>query len=428
MRRVVVTGLGLLTPLGWGVDATWKRLIAGESGAGRITAFDVTDYACQIACEIPSVDGRGGGSPDDPASFDPEKVVSSRDRRRMDDFIMYALAAADEALRDANWPPEDEAEKERTGVIVGSGIGGLGPIEIAAHELKEKGPRRGVGPFFIPSSLINLSSGQISIRYGLKGPNHAVVTACATGAHAVGDAFRMIKYGDADVMVAGGTESSIVPLGVAGFIASRAVSTGFNDTPEKASRPYDKDRDGFVMGEGAGILVLEEYEHAKARGARIYAEVVGYGMSGDAHHITAPSDTGDGAFRSMRAALRSARVEPGDVQYVNAHGTSTPLGDDLELGAVERLWGEAGAKLAMSSTKSAVGHLLGAAGAVEGIFSILAIRDKVAPPTLNLHKPSRASIIDRVAREAQQRPIEVALSNSFGFGGTNASIVFRGAP
>jgi len=425
MRRVVVTGLGLLTPLGWGVEATWKRLIAGESGAGRITAFDVTDYACQIACEIPSVDGRGGGSPDDPASFDPEKVVSSRDRRRMDDFIMYALAAADEALKDANWPPEDEAEKERTGVIVGSGIGGLGPIEEAALELKEKGPRRGVGPFFIPSSLINLSSGQISIRYGLKGPNHAVVTACATGAHAVGDAFRIIKYGDADVMVAGGTESSIVPLGVAGFIASRAVSTNFNDTPEKASRPYDKDRDGFVMGEGAGILVLEEYEHAKARGAKIYAEVVGYGMSGDAYHITAPAQDGNGGFRAMTASLKDAGITAADIDYINAHGTSTPLGDEIELGAVERLLGDAVNGATMSSTKSAIGHLLGAAGSVEAAFACLAIRDQVAPPTINLDNPSVETKIDLVPHKAKPMKIDYVLSNSFGFGGTNASLVFK---
>jgi 3-oxoacyl-[acyl-carrier-protein] synthase II len=424
MRRVVVTGLGLLTPLGWGVDATWKRLINGESGAGKITAFDATGYGCEIACEVPSVDGRGGGGPDVPGSFDPEKIVSNKDRRRMDDFIMYAIAAADEALNDADWHPEADEDRERTGVIIGSGIGGLGPIEETAIEMKEKGPRR-VSPFFIPSSLINLSSGQVSIRYGLKGPNHAVVTACATGAHAVGDAFRMIRYGDADVMVAGGTESSVVPLGVAGFVACRAVSTGFNDQPQKASRPYDKDRDGFVMGEGAGILVLEEYEHAKARGAKIYAEVVGYGLSGDAYHMTAPAPDGNGGFRAMQASLKDAGVQPGDIDYINAHGTSTPLGDEIELGAVERLLGDAKKDATMSSTKSAIGHLLGAAGAVEAAFSCLAIRDQIAPPTINLDNPSVETEIDLVPHKAKPMKIDYVLSNSFGFGGTNASLVFK---
>ncbi len=424
MRRVVVTGLGLVTPLAWGVEATWKRLLAGESGAGRISAFDASGYGCEIACEVPSVDGRGGGSADDPAAFDPDKVVSPKDRRRMDDFILYAIAAADEALKDANWPPEDDEEKLRTGVVIGSGIGGLGPIAETALEMAEKGPRR-VSPFFIPSALINLASGQVSIRYGLKGPNHSVVTACATGAHAVGDAFRMIRYGDADVMVAGGAESSIVPIGVAGFVACRALSTGFNDDPTRASRPYDKDRDGFVMGEGAGILVLEEYEHAKARGAKIYAEVIGYGLSGDAYHITAPASDGDGGFRAMQASLKDAGITPADLDYINAHGTSTPLGDEIELGAVERMLGNAAGKATMSSTKSAIGHLLGAAGSVEAAFSVLAIRDQIAPPTINLDNPSVETAIDLVPHKAKPMKIDHALSNSFGFGGTNASLVFK---
>ena len=424
MRRVVVTGLGLLTPLGWGVEATWKRLLAGESGAGKITAFDATGYGCEIACEVPSVDGRGGGGPDIPGSFDPEKIVSSKDRRRMDDFIMYAIAAADEALNDANWHPEDEEDRCRTGVILGSGIGGLGPIAATAIEMAEKGPRR-VSPFFIPSALINLASGQVSIRYGLKGPNHSVVTACATGAHAVGDAFRMIRYGDADVMLAGGSESSVVPLGVAGFVACRALSTGFNDQPQKASRPYDKDRDGFVMGEGGAVLVLEEYEHAKARGAKIYAEVVGYGLSGDAYHITAPASDGDGGFRAMKASLKDAGLEPSQIDYINAHGTSTPLGDEIELGAVERLLGDAKKGATMSSTKSAVGHLLGAAGAIEAAFACLAIRDQIAPPTINLDNPSVETEIDLVPHKAKPMKIDTVLSNSFGFGGTNASLVFK---
>ncbi|MBX7247532.1 MAG: beta-ketoacyl-ACP synthase II [Caulobacteraceae bacterium] len=424
MRRVVVTGLGLLTPLGWGVETTWKRLLAGESGAGRITAFDATGFGCEIACEVPTVDGRGGGGPDVPGSFDPEKVVSSKDRRRMDDFIMYAIAAADEALNDADWHPEEDEDRFRTGVIIGSGIGGLGPIAETAIEMHEKGPRR-VSPFFIPSSLINLASGQVSIRYGLKGPNHSVVTACATGAHAVGDAFRMIRYGDADVMVAGGAESSVVPLGVAGFVACRALSTGFNDQPTRASRPYDKDRDGFVMGEGGAILVLEEYEHAKARGAKIYAEVVGYGLSGDAYHITAPASDGDGGYRAMRASIKDAGIQASDIDYINAHGTSTPLGDEIELGAVERLLGNAKSGATMSSTKSAVGHLLGAAGAIEAAFSCLAIRDQIAPPTINLENPSVETEIDLVPHKAKPMKIDYVLSNSFGFGGTNASLVFK---
>jgi len=424
MRRVVITGLGMVTPLGWGVEHTWKALLAGKSGANRITAFDPTDYACKIACEVPRIDGRGGGGPDIAGSFDPDKSMSAKDQRRVDDFILYGVTAADEAVRDADWMPTDEHERERTGVIIGSGIGGLSTIADTAVELHEKGPRR-VSPFFIPSALINLASGQVSIRYGFKGPNHAVVTACATGAHAVGDAARLIMFGDADVMVAGGAEAAICKIGIAGFIACRAMSTNFNDTPEKGSRPYDKDRDGFVMGEGAGALVLEEYEHAKARGAKIYAEVVGYGLAGDAYHITAPAADGDGGFRAMKAAIGHAGIDPSDIDYINAHGTSTPLGDEIELGAVERLLGQAAGKTSMSSTKSAIGHLLGAAGAVEAIFSVLAIRDQIAPPTINLDNPSVETAIDLVPHKAKPMAIEYALSNSFGFGGTNASIVLK---
>ena len=424
MRRVVVTGIGLLTPLGQGTELSWKALLAGKSGAGRITTFDPEIYACQVACEVPRVDGRGGGGPDIPGSFDPDQTLSPRDQRRVDDFILYAIAAADEAVKDSGWEPTEDSDRERTGVIIGSGIGGLASIERTSIEMHEKGPRR-VSPFFITSSLINLASGQVSIKHGFKGPNHSVVTACATGAHAVGDAARMIKYGDADVMVAGGAEAAICPVGIAGFIAARAMSTGFNDTPEKASRPYDKDRDGFVMGEGAGILVLEEYEHAKARGAKIYAEVAGYGMAGDAYHITSPAEDGDGGFRAMRAALKDAGIEPGDVDYINAHGTSTPLGDEIELGAVTRLLGAAASKATMSSTKSATGHLLGAAGAIEAAFTCLAIRDQIAPPTLNLDNPSVETEIDLVPNRAKPMAISVALSNSFGFGGTNASVVFK---
>jgi len=424
MRRVVVTGIGLLTPLGQGTELTWKRILEGKSGAGNITAFDVSDYACKVACEVPRVDGRGGGGPDIEGSFDPDQTMSPKDRRRVDDFILYGVAAADEAVRDSGWQPEDDEGRERTGVIIGSGIGGLGTIAATAVELHEKGPRR-VSPFFIPSALINLISGQVSIRYGFKGPNHAVVTACATGAHAIGDAARLIKYGDADVMIAGGAEASVVPVGIAGFIACRAMSTNFNDTPEKASRPYDKDRDGFVMGEGAGILVLEELEHAKARGAKIYAEVIGYGLAGDAYHITAPAEDGSGGFRAMQAALKDAGMSMADVDYINAHGTSTPLGDEIELGAVERLLGNAAGKATMSSTKSATGHLLGAAGAIEAAFSCLAIRDQIAPPTINLDNPSVETQIDLVPHKAKPMEINVALSNSFGFGGTNASVIFK---
>jgi 3-oxoacyl-[acyl-carrier-protein] synthase II len=427
MRRVVVTGLGMVTPLGWGVETTWQGILAGRSGAGRITAFDPTDYACQVACEVPRVGGRGGGGAEIPGSFDPDRVMSLKEQRRVDDFILYAMAAADEAVRDSGWAPEDEEGRARTGVNIGSGIGGLSTIADTAIELHEKGPRR-VSPFFIPSALINLASGQVSIRHHFKGPNHSVVTACATGAHAVGDAMRFIQHGDADVMVAGGAEAAVCKIGIAGFIACRAMSTHFNDAPHRASRPYDKDRDGFVMGEGAGALVLEELEHARARGAKIYAEVIGYGLAGDAFHITAPADDGDGGFRAMKAAIAGAGLEPADIDYINAHGTSTPLGDEIELRAVERLFGQAAGKVTMSSTKSAIGHLLGAAGAVEACFSILALRDQVAPPTINLDNPSVDTPVDLAAHVAKPMKIDYALSNSFGFGGTNASVVFKTAP
>jgi len=424
-RRVVITGIGLVTPLGWGREVSWKRILEGRSGAGRITAFDVTpDYACQVACEVPRVDGRGGGGPDVEGAFDPDQVMSAKDRRRVDDFILYAIAAADEAVKDSGWDPQTDEERERTGVIIGSGIGGLGTIAETSIELHEKGPRR-VSPFFIPSALINLASGQVSIRHGFKGPNHSVVTACATGAHAIGDASRLIQYGDADVMVAGGAEASVVPVGIAGFIACRALATAFNDAPEKASRPWDAARDGFVMGEGSGILVLEEYEHAKRRGAKIYAEVIGYGLSGDAYHITAPAPDGDGGFRAMKAALGHAGVGPEAIDYINAHGTSTPMGDELELKAVERLLGQHATKVVMSSTKSEIGHLLGAAGAVEAAFTALAIRDQVAPPTINLDNPSVETPLDLAPYKAKPMKIRTALSNSFGFGGTNAALVLQ---
>ncbi|MDR3511344.1 MAG: beta-ketoacyl-ACP synthase II [Caulobacteraceae bacterium] len=425
MRRVVITGLGMVTPLGWGVETTWRALLEGRSGANRITAFDPTDYACQIACEVPRIDGRGGGGPDTPGAFDPDQVMTPKEQRRVDDFILYAMAAADEAVRDADWTPQDEGERERTGVMIGSGIGGLSTIADTAVELHEKGPRRGVGPFFIPSALINLASGNVSIRYGFKGPNHSVVTACATGAHAIGDAARLIQYGDADVMIAGGAEASVCKIGIAGFIACKAMSTHFNDAPQKGSRPYDEDRDGFVMGEGAGVLVLEELEHAKARGAKIYAEVIGYGLAGDAYHITAPAADGDGGFRAMKMAIGHAGIDPSDIDYINAHGTSTPLGDEIELGAVERLLGQAAGKVAMSSTKSAIGHLLGAAGAVEAAFSVLAIRDQIAPPTINLDNPSVETAIDLIPHKAKPMAIDICLSNSFGFGGTNASLILK---
>ena len=427
MRRVVITGLGLVTPLGTGVDNSWSALLAGRSGAGRISAFDPTDYGCQIACEVPRVDGRGGGGMDIVGSFDPNLTMSTRDQRRVDDFILYAMAAADEAVIDSGWHPQTEEDKCRTGVIIGSGIGGLNTIAETALELEAKGPRK-ISPFFIPSALINLASGQVSIRYGLKGPNHSVVTACATGAHAIGDAMRLIQWGDADVMFAGGAEAAVCKIGVAGFVAARAMSTNFNDRPQMASRPYDKDRDGFVMGEGAGILVLEEYEHAIARGAKIYAEVVGYGLSGDAYHITAPASDGDGGFRAMNLSLARAGIDPSQIDYINAHGTSTPLGDEIELGAVERMLGASASKTTMSSTKSSIGHLLGAAGAVEAAFTALAIRDQIAPPTINLDNPSVETAIDLVPHKAKRMEINVALSNSVGFGGTNASLVFKRVP
>jgi 3-oxoacyl-[acyl-carrier-protein] synthase II len=417
MRRVVITGLGLVTPLGCGVETSWLRLLEGASGARRIAEFPADDLACQIACFVP----RGAQSE---GKFDPDDWMEVKEQRKVDDFIIYAMGAAEMALRDAGWKADTPEKQERTGVLVGSGIGGLSGIAETSLLLKEKGPRR-VSPFFIPGRLINLASGYISIRHGLKGPNHAVVTACSTGAHAIGDAARLIALGDAEVMVAGGTESPICRIAMAGFAACKALSTGFNDRPTKASRPYDKDRDGFVMGEGAGIVVLETLEHAKARGARIYAEVVGYGLSGDAFHITAPAEDGDGAFRCMRAALARAGIGPSDIDYVNAHGTSTPMGDEIELGAVERLFGNSAAGLAMSSTKSATGHLLGAAGAIEAIFSVLAMRDNIAPPTLNLDNPSVATAIDLVPHQPKKREINTVLSNSFGFGGTNASLVLR---
>jgi 3-oxoacyl-[acyl-carrier-protein] synthase II len=415
MRRVVITGIGLVTPLGCGVDATWSRLIAGQSGAGPITRFKVDDLPCRIACDVPKGDGSNG-------SFNPDQWVDPKEQRRVDDFIVYALTAASQAVTDAGYEPKSEEERERAGVLIGSGIGGLDGIEQAAIVLHEKGPRK-LSPFFIPGRLINLASGYVSIRFGYKGPNHSVVTACSTGAHAIGDAARLIALDDADVMLAGGTEAAICRIGISGFVACRALSTGFNDTPEKASRPYDKDRDGFVMGAGAGVVLLEEYEHAKARGARIYAEVKGYGLSGDAHHITAPAEDGSGGYRAMQMALKRAGLSASDIDYVNAHGTSTPLGDEIELRAVERLFGNARGKLSMSSTKSSIGHLLGAAGAVEAIFCALAIRDGVAPPTLNLDNPSVDTEIDLVPHQAKKRPIEAALSNSFGFGGTNATLV-----
>ena len=426
-RRVVVTGLGLLTPLGQGREISWRRLLAGQSGANKIENFKVDDLPCRIACQIPRVDGRGGGSADMEGAFNPDKTMSGKEQRRVDDFILYGMAAADEAIADSGWKPETEEEKYRTGVLIGSGIGGLQAIADTALQLERDGPRK-ISPFFIPSALINLASGQVSIRYGFKGPNHSVVTACATGAHAIGDAARLIKYGDADVMVAGGAEGSICRIGMAGFAAVRALSTGFNDTPEKGSRPYDKDRDGFVMGEGAGIVVLEELEHAKARGAKIYAEVKGYGLSGDAYHITAPEETGDGGYRAMKAALADSGLTPADIDYVNAHGTSTPLGDEIELRAVERAFGNAVGALSMSSTKSAIGHLLGAAGAVEAVFCVLSIRDGIVPPTLNLDAPSVETPIDLTPHTAKKRTVRAAMSNSFGFGGTNAAVILTAPP
>jgi 3-oxoacyl-[acyl-carrier-protein] synthase II len=421
MRRVVITGVGLITPLAGNRDATWERLLAGKSGANKIEHLKVDDLPCRIACLVPRVDGRGGGA-GDPHAFDPDKTMSPKEQRRVDDLIIYGMAAANEAIADSGYVADTEEKKVRAGVLMGSGIGGLGSIEANAILLEKEGPRK-ISPFFIPGALINLISGQVSIRHGLKGPNHAVVTACATGAHAIGDASRLIKNGDADVMVAGGAEAAVVRLGMAGFCALRALSTGYNETPEKASRPYDKDRDGFVMGEGGGAVVLEEYEHAKARGAKIYAEIKGYGLSGDAYHITAPEESGDGGFRAMSAALADADLSPGDIDYVNAHGTSTPLGDEIELKAVERLFGNSAANLSLSSTKSAIGHLLGAAGAVESIFCALAIRDGIVPPTLNLDNPSVETAIDLTPHKAKRRPVKAAMSNSFGFGGTNAAVI-----
>lgn len=417
MRRVVVTGLGLVTPLGVGVEHNWKRLTNGESGIGAIQAFDVSDLPSKIGGLVPKGETSEGG-------FNADDWVPPKGQRRMDTFIVYGIAAADQAIEDAGWTPEDDESRCRTGVLIGSGIGGIPEIEKNAI-LVDKGNTRKVSPFFIPSALINLCSGQVSIRHGFKGPNHSVVTACATGAHAIGDAGRMIALDDADVMIAGGTEAAVNRLCVAGFANAKALSTGYNDTPEKASRPWDEGRDGFVIAEGAGVVVLEEYEYAKKRGANIYAELVGYGMSGDAHHITAPSADGNGAFRCMQAAMKRAEMNSEEIDYVNAHGTSTPLGDEIELGAVKRMFGDAAYKLSMSSTKSSIGHLLGAAGSAEAIFTTLAIKNGVVPPTLNLDNPSEGCDLDLVPYEAKERPVRAALSNSFGFGGTNASLIFK---
>ena len=419
MRRVVVTGLGMVTPLGCGVEPTWANILEGRSGARQITDFEVNDLACRIACQIPRGDGSDG-------TFNADDWMEPKEQRKVDPFIVYAMAAATQALDDAGWNPTSYDDQCASGVLIGSGIGGIGGIYEASVTLIERGPRR-VSPFFIPGRLINLAGGYVSIAHGLKGPNSAVVTACSTGSHAIGDAARLIALGDAEVMVAGGAESPINRLSIAGFAACRALSTNFNEEPERASRPYDKDRDGFVMGEGAGVVVLEEYDHAKARGAKIYAEVTGYGLSGDAYHITSPAEDGDGAYRCMAAAIKRAGISASDIDYINAHGTSTPLGDELELKAVERIVGNAAAKLTMSSTKSATGHLLGAAGAVEAIFSILAMRDSVVPPTINLDNPSVATPIDLVPHKAKPKQIDVVLSNSFGFGGTNASLILRRA-
>jgi 3-oxoacyl-[acyl-carrier-protein] synthase II len=417
MRRVVVTGMGMLTPLGCGVEPTWARLIKGESGARKVDRFEVSDIACKIACEIPRGDGANG-------TYNPDQWMEPKEQRKVDEFIVFAMCAARQALDDAGWHPKSYEEQTSTGVLIGSGIGGIEGIAETAITLHDKGPRR-VSPFFIPGRIINLAAGYVSIEFGLKGPNSAVVTACSTGAHAIGDAARLVALGDAEVMVAGGTESPVNRMSLAGFSALRALSTAFNDDPTRASRPYDKARDGFVMGEGAGCVVLEALEHARARGAKIYGELIGYGLSGDAYHITAPAPDGDGAYRCMAMAMKRAGITPDDIDYINAHGTSTPMGDEIELGAVQRLVGNAAGRISMSSTKSCVGHLLGAAGAVEAIFSILAIRDGVAPPTINLDNPSVESPIDLVPLQARKREIDTALSNSFGFGGTNASLIFR---
>jgi len=415
MRRVVVTGLGLVTPLACGVEETWARLLSGESGARRIAKFNTEDLPTKIACNVPRGDGTD-------ATFNADQWVDPKEQRRIDDFIVFGLAAAQQAVTDSGWEPKTEEDRYRTGVLIGSGIGGLPGIEDASILVHEKGPRK-LSPFFIPGRLINLVSGYASIRFGYKGPNHSVVTACATGAHAIGDATRLIMFDDADMMLAGGAEAAISRLGIAGFNACRALSTAFNDTPERASRPYDKDRDGFVMGEGAGMVMLEEYEHAKARGAKIYGEVTGYGLSGDAHHITAPAEDGEGGFRAMQMALKRAGLSASDIDYVNAHGTST-MADGIELGAVERLLGNAAPKTSISSTKSSIGHLLGAAGAVEAIFCLLSMRDQIVPPTINLDNPDVETRLDLVAKTAKKRDVKVTLSNSFGFGGTNASLIF----
>ncbi len=418
MRRVVVTGIGLTTPLGNGVSTSWSRLIEGQSGLKEIDNFDVSDLPAKVAGIVPTTEGA-------PGYFDASAFVAVKEQRKMDRFIVFGMAAAQEAIEDSGWMPEQDEDQERTGVMIGSGIGGLQSIHDAAILLKERGPRK-ISPFFIPSALINLISGHVSIKYGFKGPNHSVVTACSTGAHAIGDASRLIAFGDAEVMVAGGAEAAVSRLGIAGFAAARALSTSYNDRPSEASRPWDEGRDGFVMGEGAGVVVLEEYEHAVKRGAKIYAEIVGYGMSGDAHHITAPASDGNGGFRSMSAALKRAGMSAEDIGYINAHGTSTPLGDEIELGAVKRLLGSAMESASMSSTKSAIGHLLGAAGSVEAIFSILAMRDGVIPPTLNLHNPSESCQgVDLVPLVAKEKKVKACLSNSFGFGGTNASLIFK---
>lgn len=415
MRRVVVTGLGLVTPLGIGVKPSWESLVAGKSGIGAITRFDVDDLPCKVAACI--ADGSDG--------FDANAYMPAKEQRKMDRFIQFAMVAAKEAIEQSGWEADNEQARHRTGVMIGSGIGGLPLIEDSAILLKEEGPRR-ISPFFIPACLINLASGQVSIKYGFKGPNHAVVTACSTGAHAIGDAARLIQFGDADVMVAGSAEATICRLGIAGFAAARALSTNYNDSPEKASRPWDQGRDGFVMGEGAGVVVLEEYEHAKARGANILGEVAGYGLSGDAYHITSPEETGDGGYRSMQAAIRHAGLNVDDIDYINAHGTSTPKGDEIELGAVCRLFGAAMQNVSMSSTKSAIGHLLGGAGSVEAIFALLAMQHGIVPPTLNLDNPSEACQgVDLVPHTAKEREVKAVLSNSFGFGGTNASLVFK---
>jgi 3-oxoacyl-[acyl-carrier-protein] synthase II len=416
MRRVVVTGLGLVTPLGCGVQSNWGRLLEGACGINKISSFDVSDLPVHIGAEVPSGSYKDG-------LFDPNEWVEPKDQRKMGKFIVYAIVAAQQAIEDSGWKPATDEDHERTGVMIGSGIGGLSGIDEASATLRERGPRR-VSPFFLPSILINLASGQVSIRHGFKGPNHAAVTACSTGAHSIGDAARIIQYDDADIMIAGGAEAAICRLGIAGFAAAKALASKYNDNPKESSRPWDRDRDGFVMAEGAGVLVLEELEHAKKRNAKIYGEIVGYGMSGDAHHVTAPAEDGNGAIRSMKSALNRAGLNPEDIDYINAHGTSTPLGDEIELGAVKKLFGAHAYELSMSSTKSAIGHLLGAAGSVEAIYSLLAIRDGVAPPTLNLHNPSEGCDIDLVPHQAKERSIKAVMSNSFGFGGTNATLIF----